>query len=397
MVDETGPRAIRDEEYEACLAMLDRAFTFTLDGYFVHYVRGDPWFKNDYCRVYLDNGRIVSALNICRREVRVGSVTLTMGGIGNVGTDPEYRGKGYSSQVLRDAALVMRDDGMDFSILYTGINGFYERLGWRTLPVPYLWGKLRAAESSGGPYTIRHYDVGKDAAALLRIYDQFNAGLLMSAVRTEHYWRKFCLHEYHPAWTILLAENDSQPVAYTMTRVAENMLVFDELGYLSGHEQGLGVLMRKAAEDALDKSASEVRVEPATDETVTALASEIARGFEFRHTNYGMVLFFDLNRTFSRLLPELDKRVQATGLAGSVTIDTEVGSIGLRSDGAGIAIVATSDTDSRAKLTQPDLARLIFGMGPVQDVKSEVAEPARQFLSTLFPPRPFVYWHADMF
>jgi hypothetical protein len=110
-----------------------------------------------------------------------------------------------------------------------------------------------------------------------------------------------------------------------------------------------------------------------------------------------MVAFFDLKRTFNKLLPELTKRIKESGSTGSVTIETEIGSIGLKSDGRQVTLVGESDTQSRAKLTQPDLARLIFGWGPAQDADSEVSESAESFVAALFPPRPFVYWQVDMF
>ncbi|MDO8683776.1 MAG: GNAT family N-acetyltransferase [Armatimonadota bacterium] len=399
MADGYSVRAILDSEREECLEMLDRAFDGTPNGYFVRYFEGDPDYKNDYCRVYPENGRIVSSLHICRREVRVGLSRLVMGGLANVGTEPDHRGKGYSSEVLRDSARFMNEDEMDFSILYTGINAFYDRLGWRTLPVPYLFGKLEKSVAAANEerYGVRVYNPDEDAPALLKVYEEFSGAMLMSAVRSEFRWRNFTMHKFHPPWRIMLAEDDSGIVAYTVSKIHNDTLIFDELGFSPGHEAALSLLMKQDASDAISQGAREVSLEPATHPAVTAIAAGIADELEIRHQTGGMVMFFDLERTFGRLLPELARRVKAIGLNGSVAIKTEIGGVALKADGSTIEIANPSSQMDEAKLTQPDLARLIFGIGQVEGADSSMSNNAREFLDRLFPSQPFVYWITDKF
>jgi predicted acetyltransferase len=395
VADDNRSRAILDSEHDECLAMLDTAFDWTPNGYFTHYLKGDPWYKNDYCRVYSIDGRIVSSVNICRRQVRVGSATLTLGGIGNVGTDPEFRGRGYSSLVLKDCVEVMDQEEMDFSVLYTGIHGFYHRIGWRVLPIPFLAGKLKHVNISASSYAVRPY-TENDAASLLRIYDAYSSQLVMTAIRTEPYWRAFCMHECHPPWTVLLAEDASGPVAYVISHIdKETTLVFDELGVMPGHERALELLVKTAVNSGMEAKATDLKMEPITDPTVIAVADAIVDKVEIQYWNYGMVMFFDLQRTFTRLLPELSRRAKAVKLVGSAHIETEIGSIGLKSDGEQVTIVDTAD--GKAYVSQPDLARLIFGMEPARDPETDMSGSAGEFLTRLFPIEPSVYWPADMF
>jgi len=399
VVENTCVRAVLESERSACLKLLDLAFEWAENGYFVRYFEGDPWYKDHYCRVYTHEGRIVSALNICRREVRVGRARLIMGGIANVGTDPEHRRKGYSSEVMRDSIRVMESEEMDFSLLYTGRYGFYGRLGWRVVDPPYLAGRLRALEASAGEdkYHIRLYDEQRDAARLLSIYDQFNAERALTVARTESLWRNFSLHKYRSPWTIALAEVGAGPVAYTLSLVKEKTLQFHEVGFASGHQSALGVLMRRAAVEALGQGVEEVTIEPAGDVSVIAEATRIAEDLQTKPGLHAMLLFFNPRRMLTRLLPELDTRVLEAGLRGSAAIETEVGCAGLISDGSKVEVVEPSDSMPRARLTQPDLARLVFGMGPISDADSEVCEEAKEFLSRLFPRQPCVYWEADKF
>ena len=398
MIENNRVRAVLPSERSACWELMDRCFEWAQNGYFIRYFEGDPWYKDDYCRVYEYDGRIVSALNVCRREVRVGRARLVMGGIANVSTDAEHRHKGYSSEVLRDSIRLMESEEMDFSLLY-GRPELYGRLGWRIMEPPYLAGKLRPLESSEGEdkYRIRIYDETADAAALLRIYDDFNADRALTIERTESLWRNFSLHKYRPPWTIALAERPCGPVAYTLSLVRDDTLMFQETGFLSGHESALGVLIRNAAIEAIGQGVQDVTIEPAGDVSMITQATTIADGLHTKPGLYAMIQFFCPSRMFTRLLPELDARVFETGTRGSAAIETEVGSVGLISDGSKVEIVEPSDSMPRGRLSQHDLARLVFGMGPIQDADSEVCEEAKEFLSRLFPRQPCVFWEADKF
>lgn len=52
--------------------------------------------------------------------------------VGAVFTDYRFRGKGYSSQLMEYVQNQYASAGADFGVLWTGINGFYEKLGWIT-------------------------------------------------------------------------------------------------------------------------------------------------------------------------------------------------------------------------------------------------------------------------
>lgn len=67
-------------------------------------------------------------------------------GIGAVFTDPQYRGKGYASRMLKELGPVLRtwqsaDGGRDvfFSVLYSDIGkSFYAKSGWAAFPSSHL-------------------------------------------------------------------------------------------------------------------------------------------------------------------------------------------------------------------------------------------------------------------
>ena len=63
----------------------------------------DPWFKLENTRACFLDGKVVSAVQIFERPIRIGSCSIRMGGVGSVGTDPDHRRDGYSNAVLRDS------------------------------------------------------------------------------------------------------------------------------------------------------------------------------------------------------------------------------------------------------------------------------------------------------
>src|SRR3569623_1514954 len=90
-------RSLREEEREACIDLWCTVWPGQNSrAYFRRYFYGDIDWLPYYTQVAEIEGRLVSAVQICRRVVACGDVQLTMGGIANVATAPAFRGKGYN-------------------------------------------------------------------------------------------------------------------------------------------------------------------------------------------------------------------------------------------------------------------------------------------------------------
>lgn len=105
-------------------------------GYFVRYFDSDPWYVEGDCLGAWADGKLVSAVHVCRRPVAWQGETLLMGGIANVATLPDYRGRGLSRSLLRMAIAHMEKIGVLYSALGTGIPGHYAPLGWEIVEYP---------------------------------------------------------------------------------------------------------------------------------------------------------------------------------------------------------------------------------------------------------------------
>lgn len=71
------------------------------------------------------------------------ATTLTVGGIANVASAPDLRGRGLVRLALAEAVTHMEAAGMDASLLFTGTPGVYRPSGWETFEVPVVTGPLR--------------------------------------------------------------------------------------------------------------------------------------------------------------------------------------------------------------------------------------------------------------
>ncbi len=135
-------------ELDAILAMLTRAYRAAradfpddprvLGAYGAHDPGGGPanWV------VAFDDDRPLAALRLFFRTIHTSIGDLEIGGIGNVGTDPDAGGRGLGSTVMRAAHDRILERGCRAALLVTDIPDFYRRLGYETVRQPELRGTV---------------------------------------------------------------------------------------------------------------------------------------------------------------------------------------------------------------------------------------------------------------
>lgn len=386
-------RAIRPTELETCLDVWDAAFPETPREYFRKYFVGDPWFRPEYTRCAFEGERMVSALQIVRREVRVGQVTLTLGGIANVGTLPVYRSKGYSTQLLRDAITVMENDGFDFSILFTGIYGFYARLGWENLAVQVLSAEIR--QDLPPPevvYRIRPL-ADTDLESLCTCYEQYNAGRSLTVVRSPAYMRGWTNWDERTPSDVFVAEAAGRFVGYIVAPIGER-LVIEEIGWLPTYSECAYVLLLYATQRAKEQGVSHAQLRIPRDPVLTNAMRNLYHRFTW-HEYQPMVRVIRLQSMVNKLLPELSRRVQMVGAKGSVRIRLPIGAFGLRANSQGV--VRDADALPEITLTQAQWMGLVFGLVGAEELPEPIPPQTRAILNVLFPRQPAIFWSWDGF
>lgn len=388
-------RSIRPDEQEICLDLLSNAFENTRREYFKRYFDGDPWTKPEYTRLVEDNGDLVSVVQICRRDVRYGDQVLSMGGIANVGTPPEFRGKGYSTEALKSSIEVMTDDKMDFSILFTGINAYYVRLGWTTIDTIQHSATLK--DSLNGldvPYTVRPFS-DADVDAVVDIYNEFNANIPLTAIRTPDYWSGFVNTPQSVTFEIFIAESDGIPVAYLAGNGHKETFGIAEMCCLNGHETALVALAREAYDRAKELGLSKFVHRMPNVESINTALLDVSEPLSSVDYPYVMFRIIDMHGMFTKVLTELSKRSIGLKGGGQITIGV-TGFADVTLDIApGQVSFLDQASDSRVDLSQRDFWALFFGFKQPDEVLPAV--PGADLLAAIFPKQPSVYYLADGF
>ncbi len=269
-------RTIKREERDAVLDLLaqwlnDRAF-------FARYFQHDPTFRDDLCFVALDRGRIVSTLQVFRKQVRIGDVVVQVAGVGNVYTAAEYRERGLASQLLSRAVGAMEEHGFDLSLLFATRLVFYGRHGWQS-HVRHLIFIEEADVPAAGPYDIDPFRAA-DLDAVMRLYDAYTAGLSGSTVRDRAYWLGQLQYAGNPREDFLVARAGNEVVAYARATPLYDFNVVMEHACLPGHDEALAQLVCRlhgAQAGKLPGTITQLATAPAVQ------AQLRARGLTLRH------------------------------------------------------------------------------------------------------------------
>lgn len=302
-------RAIQMTELDECLDLWDRAFPHTPREYFAPYFYNDPCFTPEYTRVCSVGGRLVSAVQICERRIRVGNTILLMGGIGNVGTDPDFRGKGYSTQLLRDSIGAMESAGMDFSVLYTGIHSFYERLGWRAIPYTFNTGRLKKSLDDMQSYRLRPCNWDEDIDAVISIYDDFNKSRSGTAIRSREYWMQWIKARSGNGSSFLIADGVDGISGYIQCNHDAENIWLREIGYRPKDYATAERLVNGAILDAHSKGVRLFWCYLPNEPDIDGAVYSNAESAEERHASGGMYRIINIESMLNRLQPELSERL----------------------------------------------------------------------------------------
>lgn len=387
-------RAIKQSELDECLDLWGNVFGVGRD-YFPPYFFGDPWFRRVYTRVAVADGKIASVIQICERRVRVGEAELTMGGIGNVATHPDYRGRGYSQRLLQDCAKIMRGRRMDFSVLFTGIMPFYEKVLWRSVPQRMFGGKPKAdIPPPDSRYAIRPWDWEKDMSAVQRVYEAFNAGRSLTTVRTPEYWAGYVPSRFGKPQNRFVAELGGKVVGYIYVTCDLQNAWLQEIGYLPEHKACADALCIRAAEVVRDAGSKNIHANLPHEPEILAAMNKVIDQLEPMEPMGGMFRVTHMRSLSERILLELDRRA-AKSPDGAVSLDTELGSLRFTVKNGHAILGARNPV--RVPVSQLEFFCLLFGIKDARELGMSIPEPAAGIINTIFARQRPVFWLPDHF
>ncbi|MBD7952329.1 GNAT family N-acetyltransferase [Oerskovia rustica] len=201
------------------------------------------------------------------------TATLTVGGVANVASAPDMRGRGLVRLALTEAVEQMHAAGMDASLLFTGTPGVYRPSGWETFEVPVTRGPLlpdgaARPERSSATVVARHerpprteslvpttfpaWDTDLPWQDLAALHDAFHAAPLTTRRTVEHWERRIPLW-YSAAELLTARRPDGSIVGYLVVELEGEVLRVRELAV------GPGDATAPERREALDALALAVR------------------------------------------------------------------------------------------------------------------------------------------
>ncbi|HDI52319.1 MAG TPA: GNAT family N-acetyltransferase, partial [Bacteroidetes bacterium] len=121
-----GPRAVREQEFDSLIQLVNRVFRSEGGNMQTEYPQLFNAENLGNLLVMVDDGRVISHIGLLFRDVTIYGCRLTVGCIGAVATDKEYRGRGLASKLLFDAFTRIEEAGGSL-ILISGGRGLYRR------------------------------------------------------------------------------------------------------------------------------------------------------------------------------------------------------------------------------------------------------------------------------
>lgn len=279
-----------DYDLDELLDLLGKCFGSDKTEYFRRVITLDP--ERGRGRTFLrrNGGKLVAAVQVFSRRARWGnSGSAAVGVIGNVATEPEYRGQGLAGSLLDEAMGWMRIQGCDFGLLFTGLQGYYERWGWTPAPYHFLTVPTAAKVCPGRAaalHTVRRMEHA-DLPTIGAIHEVDPGADSGPFFRTPLYWRSHFQwlsalgREQPEACMVAVPPGRSVPVAYIRCGVAlaEQRLRVLEAGSAAGAD-GYGELLASVFDRAKAEGLSAVELLVPPGHPILAMLDQ-ARGAQW--------------------------------------------------------------------------------------------------------------------
>ena len=213
-------RALYPEELEAWLDHVTSVFTGSRQ-YFSNHWHNDPWQDAEGIRIAVDNGTIVSTVRVFIRKMFLHGEPITVGGIGEVSTRPEYRRHGIATQLLKDSIRFMEDRDIVVSSLH-GSQRIYSIEGWEKVPRYHARQSFTAEKESEWEVRPVNFDDEAEVKRIAELYDQYARKFNGTFVRDEiAYWTRWVQTESSNAW---VAERNNSIEGYVSVVQHDNEL-----------------------------------------------------------------------------------------------------------------------------------------------------------------------------
>ena len=379
----------------------------------------DSSYELDQSRVCVVDGKIVSYVRVSDRSMYIGEAVVKLGGIGMVVTSEEYRRRGYSSALLRDAIAYMEAQNYDLSLLFTTIQPFYMPLGWASFPQTNFELELHDKKTfAPSGWKSRPFDLERDLTQISQIYDEHNRGRTGTVLRSESLWRDGYSQQVGMLPS-LVVERDGQIGAYANFAFPDEDQGIDaylatyypnlrEVGYRSAASDSLLALCHAILEVAYERGVESISGRLTRHHPMTLLLSEESGSpLSFSIHERMMYRVISLERLFQKLIPKFEAQLENTAItdrSGSFHFAVRDQDYTLNVDRGKVTVVADDSGRTKVTLDTYHFLKVLFGdatFGQLDEfnrIKGIKLQPDEMvLLSTLFPKDEPTHWICDYF
>ncbi len=347
------------------------------------------------------DGECASWTNITAFQQQIGSETITMGGIGGVGTSSPHRYKGYSRIVMENSLRWMKKNNFDVAMLY-GINSFYHKFGYaQSFPDISFSLAVRDAEMvKGNGYKTVNYNA-KYLAAILKMYHRNNLCRTGPARRNQKQWKPFSRGVRWDSKSIckVLLNEKKKPVGYFVydTTPLEPKII--EVGF-STHKVFADIL-QGIVQVVWEQRLEQISFLLSEDDEFMAFCQPLGlkKIVEYRQDGGGMVRMINLAQTIKKISPLLNSRIKTRE---SLNIKTNLESVGISWEGGKCNVHPQPLPNCQGvQMPQWALAQLIYGYRGVSTLLSsgtiKASKHCVDILNELFPTTQHFFYSLDKF
>ena len=258
-------RSARRSERDEVLDLL--ALWYNDREFFARYNQNDPTFRDELCLVALDDGCIVSTVQIFDRKINLDGKAVPMAGIGSGFTREDYRHKRVASGLMNLAVTTMEREGFEVSLLFAERLTFYNQFGWKELTRNFS--VLANAPALRTPefeprFQIDVFDTERDLRDVVRLHREYSGRFDVTAPRNEAAWRANLQFAGNmPADPVggceeyfVLARRGSEIAAYARATRFHGIAMVMEYGYAPSHPDAALALFRHMGEMAATAKSS---------------------------------------------------------------------------------------------------------------------------------------------
>ncbi len=351
----TRPRKARASDYDELIRFLNAIFGVRMDLEYSHIYK--PTAKDMANNiVVVEGGRIISCVGIFPMTFICGDVQLSVGGIGGVSTDPQYRNRGLMTKLLNRAIAIMEHRNNDISILW-GERLRYGRFGWENAGRDHTFNidQRHAVRETMKGAEIRPISMnGDDLRRIGQLYNQWELRVQRTPAKLKAVFSRYT----YETW-IWRKRGNFAYMTIKGTGVDRELIEFG--GSLAGLDDLLGFLFEKHQLENLKGTIPFCR-SPCV-RFIVDHSSGWGVGFS-RRSHCGMVKILDLKSVLHKSARQIGKSSRGLGVNGSLTLEMkDTGQVATLHFGRSVTV-----SERKAKpilsLSDADMVRLIFGTVP---------------------------------